>query len=420
MAMTKPRRDQTPRNNLDQFFCPCPRGLEAALAEELTELGLAQITVTPGGVGFAGRWADCYRANLLSRIASRVLWRVGHDRYRDENDIFQTALRLPWPAWFEVHDTIRVNVSAIRSPVRSLEFVTLRIKDAICDRFRDETGERPSVDTIDPDARIHAFLTDREVTFYLDTSGEALFKRGARREVAVAPLRENLAAGILRLTGWTPDEPLVDPMCGGGTFLAEAAQIALGIAPGLGRRFGFERLRVFDEDLWKRTRAAAMQVPTDRPKPRLFGSDIDPVALAAARVNLVEAGVLDFVELRQADVLDLEPPPGEGVLVANPPYGERMGTTAQLHAFYPLLGDRLKKHWSGWRAYLFSADMELAKLIRLKASRRTPLFNGPLECRLFEYRMVAGTHRGKPGAADEGAPADGATPDTAAPDSPAA
>ncbi len=407
MPQPQRRRRDTGASTLDRFFCSCPRGLESALAAELGELAIGGVEEVPGGVAFTGGWADCYRVNLMSRIASRVLWRVGSARYRDEHDIYRAAMDLPWHTWFDVEQTLRVDVSAIRSPVRSLEFVTLRVKDAVCDRFRAETGSRPSVDTTDPDARVQAFLTDRDVTFYLDTSGEALFKRGARREITNAPLRENLAAGILRLTGWRPDEPLVDPMCGGGTFLSEAAQMALGLAPGAGRRFGFERLAVFDADLWKRTRAAAMTVREDRPKPMLYGSDIDPAAIEATRANLEAAGVLDFVELRRVDALELTPPGMPGVMIANPHYGERMGDTERLRAFYPLLGDRLKKSWPGWRAYLFTADMELAKRIGLKASRRTPLFNGPLECRLFEYKVVAGTNRGGAEAAPAAAPGAG-------------
>lgn len=407
--MNAPRRARHPRSASrtsaslsDRYFCPCPRGLEEALREELTELGVSDAEVVPGGVGFPGRWADCYRVNLRSRIASRVLWRVGHTRYRDEQDIFQAAAALPWPDWFDVRRLIRVNVSAIQSPLRSLEFITLRIKDAVCDRFRQACGERPSVDTARPDVRIHAFLTDRTATFYLDTSGDALFKRGQRREIAEAPLRENLAAGILRLTGWQPGEPLLDPMCGGGTFLVEAAQIALGLAPGAGRRFGFEQLTVFDAALWKQVRAEAMAGAPVNPAPRIFGSDIDPGALEAARANLRAAGVESFVTLATADVTALEPPCEPGVLVANPPYGIRLGDATALREFYPRLGDALKQRFAGWRAFLFSGDMELPRLIGLKASRRTPLFNGPLECRLFEYRMVAGTMRDRAARVPEG------------------
>lgn len=401
MAIPKKRHSPPRPTQADRFFCPCPRGLEPALAAEFTELGFRDVETTPGGAEFRGGWSECYRANLWSRVASRVLWQVGHARYRDEDDIYRAAFALPWPAWFTVDRTIRVNVSAIASPVRSLEFVTLRIKDAVCDKFRAETDVRPSVDTAAPDVRIHAFLTRDSVTLYLDTSGEALFKRGSRQSAGEAPLRENLAAGILKLTGWHPDEPLFDPMCGAGTFLVEAAQMALGLAPGAGRRFGFEALTLFDEPLWKRTRAAAMSGARPEVRPQIFGSDIDPAALEAARGNLAAAGVDAFVQLREADVATVEPPCGPGVMVANPPYGVRIGDTAELRALYPKLGDNLKRHFAGWRVFLFTGDLELPRHIRLKPQRRTPLFNGPLECRLFEYRMVeGGMRRAKPDAAE--------------------
>lgn len=402
MPLAKARRTLAPTDIAERFFCPCPRGLEEALAQELAELGLHDAAVVPGGVGFSGRWQDCYRVNLWSRIASRVLWRVGQTRYRSEDDIFRATLALPWPRWFSVDDRIRVNVSAIQSPLRSLEFVTLRIKDAVCDRFREAEGARPSVDTAQPDVRIHAFLTDRDATFYLDTSGEALFKRGVRQTAGEAPLRENLAAGILRLTGWTPAEPLFDPMCGSGTFLIEGAQMALGIAPGAGRRFGFEKLRTFDGALWKRLRADAM-ARTPGAAPRIFGSDLDPAAIEATHRNLEAAGLQDVVQVQIADFTTLTPPCDPGVLVTNPPYGVRLGETGALQQEYPVWGDALKQRFSGWRAYLLSGDAELPKRIGLKASRRTPLFNGAIECRLYEYRMVAGTLRRVP-KTGEGAP----------------
>ena len=230
----------------ETFFAPCPRGLEAVLRAELEPLGAQDVTELPGGVSFTGPFPLCYTVNLHSRIASRVLWRVFHGTYRDERDIFQAAQALPWHEWFPVSRTIKVKVSAQQCPLNSLDFVTLRIKDAICDRFRAATGSRPDVATNRPDIRIDAFLTRQTVTLYLDTSGEALFKRGLRTAVTEAPVRENLAAGILRLVGWTAQQPLLDPMCGSGTFLVEAALMARNIPPGLGRRFAFEKLRNFD------------------------------------------------------------------------------------------------------------------------------------------------------------------------------
>ena len=184
-----------------QFFAPCPRGLEPVLAAELAELAATEIQPVEGGIHFRGDWAACYRANLESRIASRVLWKLAQARYSSENDVYQAAYALPWNDWFSAGDTIRVNVSAVRCPLRSIEFVTLRIKDAVCDKFRATSGQRPSVDTQAPRVRIHAFLDAQEISLYLDTSGEPLFKRGYRKASTEAPLRENLAAGILRPPG---------------------------------------------------------------------------------------------------------------------------------------------------------------------------------------------------------------------------
>ncbi|HRP97183.1 MAG TPA: THUMP domain-containing protein [Rhodocyclaceae bacterium] len=376
------------------FFAPCPRGLEPMLADELATLAARDITPTHGGVGFSGDWPLCYRVNLESRIATRVMWRVALARYRSEDDIYRLAYGATWAKWFTPDDTIRIYVTARHAPLKSLEFVTLRIKDAVCDHFRAVAGRRPSVDTADPAVRVHAFLTRDTAALYLDTSGEPLYKRGFKRAAVEAPLKENLAAGILRATGWLPGETLLDPMCGSGTFVIEAAQIALDVAPGLGRRFGFERFRHFDRAAWAALRAAAEA----RRKPAagmlpIHGSDIVGEQVRRARVNLEAAGLADCVALQRADFLELEPPAPEGVLVTNPPYGVRLGEAEALAALYPRWGDALKQRWAGWRCYFLSADTALPKLFGLKASRRTPLFNGALECRLYEYRVFAGSAR---------------------------
>ena len=386
---------------IERYFATCPRGLEQVLAAELAALGGQSIEPVDGGVAFAGDQALCYAANLESRVASRVLWQVGQARYRSEHDLFDAARALPWPRLFDVGHTIRVNVSAIRSPVKSLDFVTLRVKDAVCDAFRQQRGSRPDVDTQAPDVRIHAFLTRDQATFYLDTSGEALFKRGWRAAGGDAPLRENLAAGILRLTGWTPPTPLFDPMCGSGTFLVESAMMALEAAPGLDRSFGFERLSGFDADLWRtlREKARARRRRLDRLP--IYGSDKSGSVLGMARENLAAVGLAGAVELKQMDVLDGGPPAAGGIMVMNPPYGERLGGTDELAAFYPRLGDALKQRYAGWTAYILTSDLNLARLIGLKATKRTPLYNGALECRLFEYRLVAGSlRRRKPAGGD--------------------
>ena len=285
-------------------------------------------TQVPGGVHFRGGWAAGMAANLHSRIASRVLLKIAHGPYRSEHDIYELAYQQQWEQWFTPNETMRVDITAIKSPLRSLEFATLRVKDAVCDRLRELSGTRPSIDTAQPDVRVFAFLTINECTLYLDTSGDPLFKRGWRLDKGAAPLRENLAAGILRLTGWTPGTPLYDPMCGSGTFLAEAAQVALNIAPGVERRFGFEKLKQYDVNAWQKLKVAAVDAKraarTSRADLQIFGSDISGDMLDKAHANLDRAG-LPELSLKQIDARHMTPPVDTpGILVANPPYGERI------------------------------------------------------------------------------------------------
>lgn len=387
----------TPRHH---YFATCPRGLEPVLAQELSALGAEDVDATDGGVSCTGSWTLCYSANLESRVASRILWRVLEGPYRNEEDIYAAVRGLPWHTWFGPEKTIRVGVAAIRSPLQSLDFATLRIKDAVCDAFRAKSGRRPDVDTRNPDVRIQAFLSAHDCTLYIDTSGDALFKRGYRKEAGLAPLRENLAAGILRLTGWDGTGTLLDPMCGSGTFLCEAAMIALDRAPGLKRRFAFENLRLHDERAWRQLRESAEARVKPAAALPIHGADRYGDVLKLARANLAALGMEHAVPLKQANVLELPPPAASGTIVTNPPYGVRLSEQDEMAALYPQLGDALKKKYSGWTAYILSADMRLPKLIGLKASRRTPLYNGALECRLFEYRVVAGTMRKTPALPD--------------------
>lgn len=381
---------------LCRFFSPCPRGLEALLADELAGCGASGITPAAGGCAFLGDQTVEYRVNLESRLATRVLRRVGEADFRHEEDLYRFAREIAWPTLFAVRRTIRVYVTAIKTPLKSLEFVTLRVKDAVCDRFRLDTGRRPDVDTAQPQVRIHLFLNQQRATLYLDTSGEALWQRGHKAAKVQAPLKENLAAGILRLTGWRPDQPLLDPMCGSGTFLLEAASIALDDAPGLARSeaaFGFTRLLDYDETLWRNLRRAAAQRRRSVERLAIFGSDSDHDAIVRSHQNLAHAGLDDLITLEQADLLERAAPASSGVLIANPPYGARLGEAEQLAAFYPRLGDALKKNFTGWQCWFLSADTRLPKLIGLKAERRIPLYNGELECRLYGFTMHTGSFR---------------------------
>lgn len=376
-----------------QFFATCPRGLESLLEDELKSLHARQIKPTDGGVGFAGDMLLCYRANLESRIATRILLQVGKGRYSNEDELYQGAYKIDWAQWFDVEQDFMVKVTGVKCPLKSLEFATLRIKDAICDRFREEVGSRPSIDTREPEVRVHAYLGAEEYQLYVDTSGAALYQRGLRRASIEAPLRENLAAGILKLCGWQPGTPLLDPMCGSGTFLLEAAMMSLDIAPGSNRHFGFERLKNFNVGAWQ----SLLKQAKNRAKPvtfqKLYGSDADLRAVRVSRQNLQQAGLLDCVQLAHTEFTEVIPPAPEGVLVANPPYGVRIGEDEDLAALYPKMGEALKRKFAGWSTYFLTNDMRLPKLMRLSPTKRTPLFNGPLECRVFEIKMVAGSNR---------------------------
>lgn len=388
------------------YFCPCPRGLESALADELKEIagksGTLRIHQTIfGGVHCSGTRQDGWLINLHSRIASRVLQRVAQSRYHNEDDIYRLTVKQPWEKWFGVENTLRIDVTAIKSPLKSLNFITLRIKDGIVDRFRNETGSRPSINTRIPDIRIAGFLDAHNITLYLDTSGDALFKRGWRQETGDAPLRENLAAGLLRTTGWRPGMPLLDPMCGSGTILIEAAQILLGIPPGFQRSFSFEKFYSFDRRQWQAMKEAVRIGPAPQ-NPLIFGSDISGDMLEMTRHNLTAAGIPFEIPLHQIEAQEIRPPVEQaGVLLTNPPYGERIGVRGNRHLqadertaqFYQALGTTLKQRFPNWSVFLFTADLSVPKLLRLKESRKTPFYNGPIECRLFRFDMVAGSNR---------------------------
>ncbi|SDV49511.1 putative N6-adenine-specific DNA methylase [Chitinasiproducens palmae] len=415
-----------------EFFSPCPRGLEAALAAEIAEIGAQHAPLdtgatVPGGVHFAGDWRAAMAVNLHSRIASRVLLRLAVRSYRSENDIYSFAREQAWEQWFGPRQTLRIDMTAVKSPLKSVDFATLKVKDAICDRLRERAGDRPNIDTVAPDVRVFVFLDATHCTLYLDTTGEPLFKRGWRLDKGAAPLRENLAAGILRLTGWTPGTPLYDPMCGSGTFVAEAAQLALGIAPGSDRRFAFEKIRQYDITAWQAMKVAALDA---RRAARartgdlgIYGSDISGDMLVKARANLERAGA-PGIALKQVDARFLSAPSATpGVLVANPPYGERIevrgrrgqrdlgddgwdsapqrgdarvgereGTGADAD-FFKAFGDTLKQNFAGWHAYVLTADRGLPGLMRLRESLKTPLFNGAIECRLFRFDLISGSLR---------------------------
>jgi putative N6-adenine-specific DNA methylase len=415
------------------FFAVCPRGLQELLAYELQACGARSVRPAPGGAGFDGTLATAYAANLHSRLASRVLWRLTGGAYRNETDLYEMALALAWEDHFRPSQTLRVDVTATRSPLRSLQFATLKIKDAIADRMRERCGERPSVDRSTPDVQVLAHLTDQRADLYLDLSGEALFKRGWRLDKGEAPLKENLAAGLLACSGWSPDTPLHDPFCGSGTIAIEAACIASRRAPGLGRRFAFEKLLGFDARAWRDLLGQARQAVDERARFLISGSDISTrvieTALANARraglAHAMGAGSLRFhaADARTAPAPSFTPgsttegkpalapgttteglpsfapgapAPGakEGLIVTNPPYGQQSEPkSATVARLMDRFGDQLKHAYPGWDAWLLSGDRDLPAQLKLKETRRTVLFNGPIECRFYRFELVAGSYR---------------------------
>jgi putative N6-adenine-specific DNA methylase len=401
-----------------RLFLPCAGGVEALLADEVTRIcgsGAREQRTARGGVQLLGGWPEMMKLNLHSRLAQRVLVQLAHAPYRGEDDIYAAAAAIAWEEWFTPRDTFKIELTSHQSPLRSLNFAALRIKDAVADRFRERGGVRPDVDTQWPVVRVFAHLDTEAVTLYIDSSGEPLFKRGWREDKGEAPLKETLAAAMLAASGWDAATPLYDPCCGSGTIAIEAAQVACNIAPGSLRRFGFERLRPHAPAQWAELKAQA-QAARRAPAAPVFGSDVAFRMVDFAERNAQRAGVAHAVQFRGGDALQRMPPTDvPGLLLLNPPYGERIeaggiarpgrggreqAQMEQAGDFFAQLASHWKKHYAGWTAWVLSPDAKLPTRMRLKESRRVPMWNGPIECRLFRFDMVAGSARGRdaPGA----------------------
>ena len=377
-----------------KIFITCPRGLEEVLVGELNALALQHIHAVDGGVDCVGSWEQVYQINLHSRVASRVLIELVRGVCAREDQMYQLAKKVVWTDWFDVTDSIKMNVTGKRTPFKRIDILGLKIKDAVCDVFRDACGKRPSVDKMFPDVRIHAFVEGTQARIMLDTSGEALFKRGYRDETGEAPLRENLAAGLLMLAGYNGTQAFIDPMCGSGTIAIEAALMAKNQAPGLYRHFGFEKLKGFKAEMWSGIKQQALSVVKE-PVASLQAADVDRRVIKAAIANAHQAGVDDVLAFKVQDMINAKAGEAAGVMVSNPPYGIRLEDEHFLNGFYPQLGGVLKQQFHGWQVGLISADMGLPKGLRLKPERKIPLFNGKLDCRLFIFKMVQGSNRGE-------------------------
>ena len=425
--------------NALQLFVPCAAGVEHFLAYEvaqITGLSASDIQTLRGGVQLQASWRAAMQLNLHSRLGMRVLIQLAHQPYASEDDIYQAASAVAWEMWFTAKQSFRVEITAQHSPLKSLNFATLRVKDAVADRFRNKSGVRPDVDTQRPDVRVHVHLTDKMLTLYLDTTGEPLFKRGWREDKGDAPLKETLAAAMLAASGWSmpvltaPGEtppavpsvagveqglPLYDPCCGSGTIVIEAAQIACRMAAGLQRRFGFEKLRMYDAHVWRQLQDEARAQQCE-PRAPVFGSDLAFRMVDFAQRNAERASVAKAISLRGGDALQRMPPcDGPALMLVNPPYGERIeaggvagaasmarggrevGQVEDGGEFFSQLASHWKKNYAGWRAWVLTPDLKLPGRMRLKESRRVPMWNGPIECRMFRFDLMAGSAR-KPAA----------------------
>lgn len=373
----------------------CARGLEEVLVAEVAALGASAVAPGRGSVAFSGDLRTVYEANLRLRTAMRVLAPVVRGEVRSRDDLYELAASAPWSEIIEPGQTFAVEVVGRHQAFRNTTFAGQVVKDAVVDRLRTQRGKRPDVEREDPDLRLHLRLTERgPTTLSLDSSGEPLSHRGYRpRGGGPAPLAESLAAGILLLAGYDGSQPLLDPLCGSGTFAAEAALIATRTPPGLRRAFAFERWRLHDRQLFEEVHHQASRGHRDAPAP-IVARDRDERAVRATARNLKAAWMDRWVQVERRDVLDLQLPWGEGgMIVANPPYGKRLGEVKKLGGFYRRFGDALKQHATGATAWVLVGEPQLAKQIGLKTARKIPLFNGPIECRLLKFELYEGSQK---------------------------
>ncbi|TFG60053.1 MAG: RNA methyltransferase [Deltaproteobacteria bacterium] len=371
-----------------RFFATTSRGLEDVLAEEIRALGGRETRTAAGGVSFTGEPALGYRANLWLRTANRVLLHLSDFHAPTPAALYEGVAAIPWPEIFPVRKTFVVDATVRDGGVTHSHFAAQKAKDAVVDRFRDSQGVRPDVNLLSPDIRINIRIVRDACTLSLDLSGESLNRRGYRADPEEASLRETLAAGMVLLTGWEGRTPLVDPVCGAGTIPIEAALFATNTAPGLRRSgFAFQHLSDYDRNLWDSLVTEAKEKRSPSAAGRIEGSDLSPEAIRSAQRNAGRAGVSAIAALYTRDVKEFSPSGPPGIILCNPPYGVRMRPGPGEEIFYRALGHVFKKRCAGWTAYVLSGDPATTRHIGLKASRKFPLMNGPIDCRLLKYEL---------------------------------
>jgi putative N6-adenine-specific DNA methylase len=372
---------------MTSYFATCARGLEPVLAQELTALGVRAVEPGRGGVRFTGDTAALYRANLWLRTAIRVLQPIWEADISSTDELYAVTREVKWSDYLTPDHTLAVDCNVRDSAITHSQYAARRVKDAICDQFRERTGRRPSVDPDQPLLGLNLHIYRNHAVLSRDSSWVSLHKRGYRPIQTIAPLNEALAAGLILHTGWDPATPLVDPLCGSGTFCIEAAWIALKRPPGLTRRwFGFQGWRDFDRPLWNALRdEARANIRKQLPAP-ISGSDVHKGAIELAWANARAAGVGHLLKLEQRKLGDARPPDGPaGLVIVNPPYGERIGEEREWTRLYSQLGAVMGRYWSGWRLVVFTSNPRLARTVGLPILKSVPFFNGKIPCQLWEY-----------------------------------
>jgi 23S rRNA G2445 N2-methylase RlmL len=378
---------------MPEFYAPAPRGLKDPLRQEFHDLGFKNIKNVASGITFEGPWSECYRANMQSRIANRILKPLLEFIAYEPDELYRHILRHDFTKYIKPHQTLRVEASVSESKLRDQRFVALKVKDAIVDQFRDCYGERPDIDKAEADLSIHVYANKNQFYVYLDTSGAALLQRGYRKAAGTAPIKESLAAGLLYLAQWDRKTPIIDPFCGSGTILIEAALLASRIAPGsLRRKFAFEGLSNFDEASFRQVVDDCAEQENTELDFKFYGFDHDPEVIKAARFNAKRAGVDHLIEFKVREVAKLTPPVEKGLVITNPPYGVRMGDHKMLEWVFRDFSHSLKESFNDWDIWILSASQEQSSSFGLKASQKFQVFNGNLECRFLKYHIKKGSY----------------------------
>lgn len=373
-----------------KFFAVTSKGLADVLTQEIQALGYKPLDKGPAGVSFEANWEGCYKANLELRTATRILLPVLDFPAYQPDELYTNIKKHDFTKYFTLDDTFAIDASVRDSSFHDQRFVAMKVKDAIADQFREKFNERPNVDPKNPDVNIMVRIVKNQVSVAIDTTGENLSQRGYREEAGEAPMREHLAAGLIRMTGWGEDVSLVDPMCGSGTLLIEAALMLKNVAPGsLRKRFAFQKFANFKPEVWDKIVTETLNKERLVSGVHLYGYDKDSKVLRIAQRNAERAGVDELITFQHCAVDMLKRPVDKGMMVLNPPYGERLGVTEDLRDVYRDLAFTLKREFKGWSCWLLSGNEELTKDLKLKSTRRIPVFNGAIECRFLEYKVNA-------------------------------